>query len=148
MAPRTALALLALIAALGIGSTACSGGGQPIDTGAPGDDDDDDAFDATFQSGAFLALPEENCGSDGCHSAASQGGAGNLQLPDAAGTMTATLAYTELDTELVLNTGSPAASSLLTKGLGTGHGGSVQWATSDDTYVSVLAWITSGAQFN
>lgn len=147
MSPRSAHALLALIAALAAGAAACSNAGQPIDLGAPGDDDDS-AFDATFSNGAFPALVEEDCGVENCHSAANQAGTGGLQLPDAAGVMSSTLAFTEIDTEAVVNTGSPATSLLLTKGLGTGHAGLQQWDTDDDTYVAVLAWITSGAQFN
>lgn len=143
MSPRTALALLFAIAALAIGAAACNGG-QPIDLGDPGAGGA--VYDGTFQAGAFLAIEDENCGTgDSCHSSTGQGGAGGLQLPPG---MTPTLAYSEIGAELVIDTSNAAASSLLTKGAGAGHGGGAQWSSGDDTYQSVLAWITSGAQFN
>ena len=135
--------LLLLVAAL---SAACAGN-SPIDVGPPGGDDDDDAFDGTFSNGAYPALAQENCGSGAtCHTAANQ--AGGLQLPDTALTLTTAAAYAEINAEGVVTTASPATSLLLTKGLGTGHGGLQQWTTSDATYNAVLEWIQGGALNN
>lgn len=147
MSPRSALVLLSLIAGLAAGAAACSGGGQPIDLGTPGGDDDDGApVDPTFTTGAFPALETEDCGVANCHAVSSPGG--GLQLPDAAGSMTPAAAHAELIAEAAVNTGSPASSLLLTKGLGTAHGGGPQWETDDVTYRTVIAWITTGAQMN
>lgn len=137
--------LLLLVAAL----TAACAGNSPINVGPPGGDDDDDAFDGTFSNGAFPALAQEDCGSGAtCHTAANQAGTGGLQLPNAALTLTTAAAFAEISAEGVVTTASPATSLLLTKGLGTGHGGLQQWDTSDATYNAVLEWIQGGALNN
>jgi hypothetical protein len=136
--------VLTLFAALG---AACAGG-KPIDVGPPGGDDDDDGFDGTFSNGAYPALVQENCGQANCHTAANQAATGGLQLPDSAATLTTAQAFAEINAEAVVNTATPASSLLLTKGEGTGHGGSVQWDDNDSTYEAVLTWIQNGALNN
>ena len=147
MLPRKrALDLSLILLAFAALSVACAGS-TPIDVGPPGGDDDD-AFDGTFSGGAYLALAQEDCGSSSCHSSANQGSTGGLQLPDAAMTITTSAAYAEITAESVVTTAAPANSLLLTKGLGTGHGGSQQWDDNDATYEAVLAWIQAGALNN
>lgn len=139
------LLVLALFAAL---CAACAGG-KPIDVGPPGGgDDDDDGFDGTFSGGAYPALVQENCGQANCHTNANQAATGGLELPDSAATLTTAAAFAEINAEAVVNTAAPPTSLLLTKGEGTGHGGSVQWDNNDATYEAVLLWIQNGAQNN
>ena len=138
------LALFAVLAA------ACAGG-TPIDVGPPGGDDDDDDIDATFATGAFVALRSENCALAGCH--IPSGPQGGLALPDAAGTLTVAAAHAALLagglTGPAVSTASPNTSLILTKGSNTvTHTGLEQWTDGDETYQIVLAWITSGAQMN
>lgn len=144
---KRALDLVLLVLLLATFSVACAGG-KPIDVGPPGGGDDDDEFDNTFAGGAYLALAQEDCGSGSCHSSANQASTGGLQLPDAAMTLTTSAAYAEINAEGVVTTATPASSLLLTKGLGTGHGGLQQWDDNDATYEAVLAWIQAGALNN
>lgn len=144
---KRALDLSLLLTLVAVLTVACAGG-KPIDVTDGGGGDDDDEFDGTFSGGAYLALAQENCGSATCHSNANQAGTGGLQLPDAAMTITTAAAYAEINAEGVVTTATPASSTILTKGLGTGHGGSQQWDTNDATYEAVLTWIQGGALNN
>ena len=122
---------------------ACAGG-SPIDVG----DDDDDAattpaaVDVTFATGVVPALASEGCGASGCHLAPAAG-AGNLALSG-----TVAEIYTEITTSMVINTANAASSLILTKGAGTAHSGGALWATTDNSYQSVLGWIQAGALNN
>lgn len=149
MNPLRALLLSLSLLTLGVAATACDGPGQPIDTGETGDDDDD--LDATFTTGVHPMLNDESCGNGtGCHAAAlPQGG---LELPapgfplDPAATHASILAGGEEGP--AVDTSNAELSLLLRKGLGEAHTGGQQWLTTDDSYITVLAWISSGALFN
>lgn len=151
MLPRKRALDLILTLLLVTAVCAACAGGKPIDVGPPGGDDDDDDIDATFATGAFVALRSENCALAGCH--IPSGPQGGLALPDQAGTLTVAAAHSALLTGgltgSAVNTADPNSSLVLTKGANTvTHTGAVQWEDSDETYQIVLAWITSGAQMN
>ena len=142
--------LLVTTTLVAVFAAACAGG-KPIDVGDPGGDDDDDAVDASFTTGAYPALQDVDCGRAGCHIGGAPSGA--LVLPDAAGTVSVSAAYTALTNGGIsgdaINLASPETSLLLTKGSNTvSHTGGKIWDDSDSEYETVLAWISSGAQMN
>jgi hypothetical protein len=147
-------ALLAVLAiSIAIGALACTSANDPIKpSGTP------PVLDIKFSTGVIPALNGQSdvqlsCAGGGCHSSsAPQGG---LSLGPISGTFTAAQLYTQLtstpglDGVVVVNTGSPALSELLTKpdsgSPGVTHTGGKLWDSNKIAYKTVLGWIVSGS---
>jgi len=136
---------------------ACAGG-KPIDvndsattgTATPTPSGSPTSTAPKFSTDVFPLFASKGCnGSTGCHQGASPVGIVNL---GGTGT-TAAAAFTSITTTSnVVITGTPANSLLLKKPLTgdpTTHSGGKQFTgTTDPAYVTILDWITAGAQNN
>ena len=142
---RTRTRGLVLLAFAGLSALGCadfSRGAPPIsepDAAAP--DGGADVIAGGDATGLSFAADVHGLLVDGCqrcHAAGGQAGDTDFVLSgDATADRAATVEFVDLD--------QPAASRLLSKGSGTGHGGGAVYAVGTPEYQTILEWISQGA---
>ena len=116
------------------GAPSPDAGAAPDDGGSGGPGDGGEA--PSFASGAHSLL---TAGCQSCHR--NGGAAGNTGF-----VMTGDVDADYLASLDLVDVSSPAASRLLRKGAGAGHGGGAIYGDSTPEYQTLLAWVAGGAQ--
>ena len=137
--PRIILSALAVLA--GAGAVACAdlSRGDPaavVDAGAGTDTDSADGAAVSFAT-SVRPLLLGSCRR--CHAPGAEAGGTQLLFTDDATADYATVVR-------LVDTAAPAASRLLSKASGNGHGGGTVFAVGSPEYHTILEWIQQGAR--